>query len=65
MTPDETLTLEVDPSVLIEELKLKIEKREGTSPQFQRLIFAGRYLQDGKKLSDYRVSEGATIHKWI
>lgn len=56
------IELDIEPTDKVERIKEKVEEKEGIPPPQQRLIYAGKQMNDEKSVQDYKVTGGSVLH---
>ncbi|OAG12331.1 ubiquitin-like protein [Paraphaeosphaeria sporulosa] len=60
-----TITVTCHPFDLIAEVKLDVERKEGIPRDQQRLIWAGKQLEDDHSLESYGILEESTLNQML
>jgi hypothetical protein len=58
---NKTISLEVESSYVIDQVKSQIQDRMGIPSVRQRLFYAGKELEDGRSFSDYNIPQLITL----
>lgn len=56
------IELDIEPTDKVDRIKEKVEEKEGIPPPQQRLIFAGKQMNDDKTAQDYKIQGGSVLH---
>jgi ubiquitin len=57
-----TITLEVEPSTTILDVKTEAQEKEGTPREHHNLIYGCKVLEDGRTIADYHIQKQSTLH---
>lgn len=59
---DQKFGVTVDPYDTVDKFKVKIQQKTGLKPEEQKILFGGKWLVDGKVLTDYNIQDGSVFH---